>query len=392
MNMATKRSIYQELLPAWLKAKKDKKKRGEIVKHVCAVANVHPKGVARSFRRMQMRDPCAQEKRGRAAYYTTDVRAALEEVWETADECCGENLHPMIGEYVDILIRDAMWNHGDEATAKLRAMSARTVRRMTETFERSRGGGKGKSSTKPSALKSIIPIFKGPWKDLPPGYRQIDTVALCGDTLLGDFTYILSAIDTTLYWYNFRAQWNKGQHATVESLKHVECKSPVPIIEFHPDTGSEFINWVTKEHCDAVGITLTRSEPGRKNDNMYVEERNGHIVRRYLGYTRFDCPDCVPLINELFEALELFLNHFRAVKRQLSRTKAGAKYVRIFEKVALTPCQRLFAHPLVPDEVKEKQRVLHATLNPLLLKKKIDTLRKSITNQQMHHKNGQCRH
>ena len=110
MNMAIKNGIFEEMLSDWLKAKNDKKKRGEIIKQVCAVANVHPKGVARSFRRIQMRDPCARERRGRDTYYTLDVRDALHEIWEVADECCGGNLHPMIGEYVDILIRDDMWN------------------------------------------------------------------------------------------------------------------------------------------------------------------------------------------------------------------------------------------------------------------------------------------
>ena len=392
MNMAIKQGIFEELLPAWLKAKKDRGKRGEIIKHIVAVANVHPKGIARSFRRIQMRDSSTSEKRGRDTYYTRAVRNALHEIWIASDESCGENVHPMIGEYVDILIRDNLWTHDELVTAKLRSMSARTVRRMTETFKRSRGYGKGISSTKPSALKSIIPIFKGPWKDLPPGYKQIDTVALCGDTLIGDFIYALSAIDATLYWYNLRAQWNKGQHATVMSLEHVEHESPVPVIEYHPDTGSEFINWVAKHHCDENGIRLTRSEPGKKNDNMFVEERNGHVVRRYLGYTRFDCPDCLPLINELFEVLELYLNHFRAVKRQISRTRVGAKYVRTFEKVPLPPYQRLLTHPLVSDAVKAQMRAVHATLNPLLLKRTIDTVLKDITNQQSCHKNGWCHH
>ena len=392
MNMATKQGIFEELLPEWLKARNDKQKRGDIIAHIRAVTKAHPKGIPRSFRRVQMRDPAARESRGRSVFFTPDARAALKTVWLAGDECCGENLHPMIGEYVDILVRDRMWPHDEVATHKLRTMSARTARRMAESFERSRSSGKGKSSTKPSALKSIIPIFKGPWKDLPPGVRQIDTVALCGDTLLGDFTYILSAIDVTLYWLNLRAQWNKGQEATLASIEHVERSSPIPVTEFHPDTGSEFINWLCKEHCDVRGIRMTRSEPGRKNDNMMVEERNGHIVRRYLGYTRFDCPKCVPLINELCETLESYLNHFHAVKRQLTRERVGSKYVRTFEKVARTPYQRLLVHPLVSDEVKEKVRAVHATLNPLLLKRKIDTLLKDITNQQTRHRNGSCRH
>jgi hypothetical protein len=392
MNMATKRSIFEELLPEWLAARNDKKKRGEIINRIRGVTKAHPKGVARSFRRMQMRDPCAEECRGRSTYYTPDVRAALKDIWLAADECCGENLHPMISEYVDILVRDGMWHHDEVATKKVRMMSARTVRRMTETFERSRGKGKGMSSTKPSALKSLIPIFKGPWRDLPPGMRQIDTVALCGDTLLGNFIYVLSAIDVCLYWLNLRGQWNKGQEATLRSLEHVEKTSPVPIAEYHPDTGSEFINWLAKGHCEKLGIRLSRSEPGRKNDNMYVEERNGHIVRRYLGYTRFDCPRCVPLINELCEMLELYLNHFRAVRRQLSRERVGARYVRTFERVAQTPYQRLLAHPSVSEAVKKQQQEVHAAFNPLLLKRKIDTLLRSITNQQLRHRNGGCRH
>lgn len=390
--MATQNAIYQELLPAWLKAKKDKKKRGEIIRHVCAIADVHPKSVARSFRRIQMRTSGETEHRGRHAYYTPDVRAALKTVWFAADDCCGENLHPLIGEYIDILIRDKMWDHSSTATAKLRGMSVRTTRRMTEQFERSRGKGKGLSATKPSALKSIIPIFKGPWKDLPPGVKQIDTVALCGDTLRGDFIYILSAIDVTLYWYNLRAQWNKGQYATVSSLEHVERASPVAVVEYHPDTGSEFINWVAKAHCDLRKIRLSRSESGKKNDNMYVEERNGHVVRRYLGYTRYDCLDCVPLMNTLLDTLELYLNHFRAVKRQLSRTRVGAKYVRTFERCAQTPYQRLLQHPSVATEVKAHVQILHATLNPLLLKQKIDRLRTVIIDQHTRHKKGLCQH
>jgi hypothetical protein len=392
MNMAIKKGIFEEHLAAWQKAKNNKKERGEIIKHLCFVAGVHPKGIPRSFKRLEKRERQDQEKRGRDVYYTPDVRAALKDVWIAGDECCGENLHPMIGEYIDIFIRDADWRHSDEATGKLRAMSARTTRRMTEQFERSRGQGKGISTTKPSALKNIIPIFKGPWNDLLPGYRQIDTVALCGDSLSGDFIYVLTAIDVALYWVNLRAQWNKGQEVTLESLTHVEKASPVRVTDYHPDTGSEFINWLTKEHCDKEHIHLSRSEPGKKNDNMYVEERNGHVVRKYLGYTRFDCPDCVPLINKLFDVLELYLNHFHAVKRQIKRERVGAKYVRTFEKVAKTPYQRLIAHPHVSEEDKEAARLIHETLNPLRLKRKIDTLLKDIYQQQSRHKNGLCGH
>ena len=116
---------------------------------------------------------------------------------------------------------------------------------------------------------------------------------------------------------------------------------------------------------------MTRSEPGKKNDNMYVEERNGHVVRKYLGYTRFDCREVVDMINELYDVLALYLNHFQAVRRTLTKERVGAKYKRTYEKIARTPYTRMLEHSDVTESVKKKLREEHAKLNPLVLKKKI---------------------
>jgi hypothetical protein len=390
MNMATKRNIFEEHLTRWLKAKGNKQKRGEITTHICFVTGIHRNSVPRAFKRLQLRDPLIEDKRGRATYYTPDVTAALKDVWEAGDEACGELLHPEIPEYVAALIRDGLWTHSTEATTKLLAMSERTIKRRVCAFERSRGFGKGISATKPSELKAIIPIFKGPWKDLPPGHMQIDTVAHCGSTLLGDFVFSLSAIDAATYWTSTRAQWNKGQEATVASMQSINETLPFVWREAHPDTGSEFINWHCKQWCDTEDIAMSRSEPGKKNDNMYVEERNNHIVRRYFGYRRFDCPLVVPLMNEFYRVQGLYSNHFKAVRRQVSRERVGSKYVRRYEKVAKTPYQRVLEHTAVEESVKEKLRAEHATLNPLTLKREMDRLLEMVNNQQTRHDHRLC--
>ncbi len=390
MNMATKQDIFQEHLKAWRASRGTRKKRGEIIGHLCFVTGMHRNSVSRKFRTIQMRDPRLPERRGRREIYTPDVTAALKDVWDAGDEACGELLHPQIREYVPILQRDRLWKHSGEATEKLLRMSEHTVRRRVADFEKERGIRKGLSSTKPSALKAIIPIFKGLWKDLPPGHRQIDTVAHCGETLLGDFAYSLSAIDAAAYWTNTRSQWNKGQEATRKNLEVIRDASPCPTLSVHPDTGSEFINWNLKGWCDTEGIEMTRSEPGRKNDNMYVEERNGHVVRRYMGYRRFDCPEVVPLMNDFWKVTDLYLNHFKAVRRQIEKVRVGAKYVRKYEKVARTPYQRMLDHPAVDEAVKEKLRQEHATLNPLLLKREMDRLLEIVNNQQTRHDHRLC--
>lgn len=386
MNMATKNDIFQEFLNEYLQA--DKERKGAILTHVTAVTKLTRKGAIKRFRRRQLESVTDTESRGRPVYYTPDVTAALRDVWDAAGEPCGELLHPMIGEYVNIFIRDRMWHHSDEATAKVCAMKEHTVRRRVSEFVRTRPTDKGLSSTKPSHLKSIIPIFKGPWHGLKPGSGQLDTVAHCGDTLRGDYIHTVSYIDAPTYWIVSRAQWNKGKEATLKSMEGIRARLPVPWVLAHPDTGSEYINWLVKEWCDTHGIELSRSEPNKKNDNMYIEERNGHVVRKYVGYTRLDYRDVVSLVNELYDVLGLYLNHFQAVRRTTEKVRIGARYKRRYEKIPKTPYERMLEHPDVPEVVKEKLRTVHATLNPLVLKQEIDTLITKIMKKQRAHGAG----
>lgn len=388
--MATKTDVFREHLEAWMTARADRKKRGDIISHLSFVTGMHRNSISRKFKKIQTQDPTRGERRGRPTIYTPDVTAALRQLWDVGDQVCGELLHPMIKEFAEILTRDDFWSHSTDATGKLLRMSEHTVRRRVNLFEKERGVRKGLSGTKPSALKSIIPIFKGPWRDLPPGHKQIDTVAHCGDTLLGDFAYSLSVIDACAYWSNTRAQWNKGQEATRASMESIQNALPSRWLSAHPDTGSEFINWHVKGWCDTNHIDMSRSEPGKSNDNMYVEERNGHVVRRYFGYRRFDCPEVVPLMNEFWVVADLYLNHFKAVRRQVEKLRVGAKYVRKYEKVAKTPYRRMLEHPEVTEEVKERLRQEHAALNPLLLKREMDRLLESVHNQQTRHTNRLC--
>jgi len=383
--MATKQDIFVEHLNEWLKAEKDRKRRREITDHIVFTAKVHRKSVSRSFRRIQMKDTTKEERRGRKTYYTPDVLSALKDVWEAGGRVCGELLHPQIAEYVHVLKRDKMWPHCEEATNKLLEMSERTVKRKTVKLAQAHGENRGRSGTKPSSLKTIIPIFKGPWKDLHPGQGQLDTVAHCGDTLLGDFIFTLNYTDAATYWTIIRAQWNKGQHTTVESMKQIKSRLPFLWVMAHPDTGGEFINWVAKDWCEKEGIQLTRSEPGKKNDNMFVEERNGHIIRRYLGYARLDNMESVPVVNELCETLELYTNHWKAVKRQVSRERVGSKYVRTYEPTAKTPYARVMERNDISDEIKRHLKKQHDALNPLVLKQRIDTLVFMILKLNSHH-------
>jgi len=313
------------------------------------------------------------EKRGRKTYYTPDVSLALKTIWEASSQICGELLHSVIEEYVLILKRDSMWKHSKEHTIKLLEMSEATVKRRVSSFMKLKIPRRGKSSTNPSNLKEIIPIFTGPWKDKPPGYGQIDTVVHCGNSLAGDLVYSVNYTDVSTLWVTFCAQWNKGQRATRDSLKRIKEKLPFKIFGMHPDTGSEFINWFLKDWCNENKIELTRSRPYHKNDNAYVEQKNGHVIRRFLGYTRFEQQEVVKLMNEIYDLLEVYLNHFVPSKKLIEKVRIGSKYRRRYGK-AKTAYKRVLEHKDINQEVKDKLTLQHNQLNPLLLKKKLDTL------------------
>lgn len=370
--METKKNIFREHLAVWLKARKDKKKRSEIIQHICFVAGVHSKSVPRSFKRMQIADSGRGERRGRTRIYGTDVTAALRDISDATGNSCGENLHSVIEEYIAILKRDGMWHHSKEATKKLLRMSMATVKRRAGKFAHVRTMVRGKSTTKPGNIKSLIPIRSGPWNDAQTGTIQIDTVAHCGDTVAGDFVYTVNASDVPTLWGGRRAQWNKGQEQTVRSMEAIDGEILFDIAEWHPDTGSEFINWHCKGWAEARGQRLTRSRPNRKNDNCFVEERNGHIVRKWVGYMRFEEQEIIPALNSFYNVLTPYLNHFIASKRIVSKERIGAKWKIVREKKSLTPYQRVIARRDVSDETKAKLRAEHDQLNPVILKREID--------------------
>lgn len=387
MTMETKNNIFLEHLKTWLAAAGDKKKRGEIVNNICFVAGIHPKSVPRSFKRIQLQDPAHEEQRGRKTYYTPDVIAALKQVWEIGSESCGENLHPLIAEYVECAKQDMRWTHDEIATTKLLKMSCATVKRRTANFKRKYFLLHGKSTTQRGTIHALIPIRIGPWSTAPIGTMQIDTVAHCGSSIAGAFIYTVNSTDVATLWGARRAQWNKGQEATVGSMKKIAEEILFPVVEWHPDSGSEFINWHCKDWCMERGELLTRSRPNHSNDNCFVEERNGHTIRRWIGYARLDAPEVVTALNLVYDMLTPYCNHFVASKRTVSKERIGARWKVKREPRAKTPYQRVLERDDVSNEIKLQLQLEHELLNPLVLKREIDLRLKKVFNLQKHYGN-----
>jgi transposase InsO family protein len=175
--------------------------------------------------------------------------------------------------------------------------------------------------------------------------------------------YTLNFTDYKTYWIGLHAQMGKGQFVTVESLKYIKkYQLPFGMLSIHPDTGSEFINYHMKACCDELKIDMTRSRPGHCNDNMCVEERNGHVVRKKIGYIRIDCDESVIVLNKYYDKLYLLSNHFIAVRRTKEKVRIGSKYQRKFE-IPRTPYQMVMVSNEISDIQKRNLKKIHESLN-----------------------------
>lgn len=373
--MGAKNEVFDRYKFEYAHGSKAAKK--EILDKVCDTTKMHRKAAIRKFQRLLFRRRRETESRGRPVKYGKDVDAALYSVWEVGAHCCAELLIAQVATYTEALVALDRWPHSDVATGLLRAMSLGEMKRRIKTF-RKKHRIKGKTSTTPSTIKRKVRVYAGPWRTRPPGHRQFDSVVHCGDKLQGDMVYTINGVDTALLWSNRRAQWNKGEVATLTSVEYIESQIPSCDLSRHADSGSEFLNFYFLDESERAHVSVTRCRVGKKNDNAFVEERNGNVIRKWIGYERYDCLEHVDALNALYEKLDLYLNHFQAVRRCIKRERVGAKYVRVYDKPQ-TPYQRALEHTHVSEEAKATLRAIHATLNPVTLLAEIAKLKEQLS-------------
>jgi transposase InsO family protein len=355
-----------------------KVERSKILNTVCETTDLHRKSAVRKFGRIFSTKKFAVEHRGRPVKYGPDVTAALFDVWEVGARCCAENLHSQVVIYLDALKALGKWKHADAATKLLAHMSLGEMKRRTKSLVK-KHGAKGKTTTTSSTIKKKVRVYAGPWRGREPGHRQFDTVVHCGDILKGDMAYTVHGVDPAILWSNRRAQLNKGEEATLANVEYIEKQIPSDTKSRHSDSGSEFLNYYFLDETEKSHIDQTRSRSGKKNDNAFIEERNGHIVRKWIGYERYDTPAQVDALNAVYEKLDLYLNHFQAVRRCIKRERIGAKYVRVYD-TPQTPYARALAHKHISRSHKERLCAEHALLNPVTLLKEIATLKAALSN------------
>jgi len=238
---------------------------------------------------------------------------------------------------------------------------------------------KGRSTTRPGTLlKKSIPIRTfTDWDEAKPGFFEVDLVSHDGGAVRGDFIQSLNFTDISTGWDEMIAVKNKAQRWVFSGIETIKERLPFSILGIDSDNGAEFINDHLLRYCEKEQITFTRSRPYRKNDSCFVEQKNYSVIRRAVGYARYDTDKELNILNELYNYLRLYVNFFQPVRKLIKKERIGSKVIKKYDE-AKTPYRRVLASPDIEDEIKMKLRKEYDMLNPAELKRKITKLQNKL--------------
>jgi hypothetical protein len=319
-------------------------------------------------------------KRNRQRTYDDKVLLALKKIWFIMDCICGKRLAPILNELVPVLERFGEIELEDEIRQKLLKISPATIDRILSE-DKKRQALKTRSKTKPGTLlKHHISIRTfSQWDEQRPGFMEMDLVGHEGGESCGDYIQTLDMTDVCTGWTETQAVKNKAQLWVFEAIEQIRERLPFPLLGIDSDNAGEFINSHLYRYCQKEKITFTRARAYRKNDNCYVEQKNYSVVRRAVGYHRYDTEEEQKLLNELYCHLRFYTNYFQPVMKLLEKARIGSKVTKKYDKPK-TPYQRVLESPDVDKEKKKELRHEYAKLNPAELKRQITRIQNKLKN------------
>lgn len=228
---------------------------------------------------------------------------------------------------------------------RLLQMGEATIERTLASLKRQLRRA-GQSGTVPSHMREEVEVSLEHLDVSEPGHVQVDTVAHCGGSLSGQFAWTVTCTDMATGFVHCFAVWHKNVKQIIAGLQKFEGVAPFRIKSWRFDNGTEFLNHAvidefTTRREESERIKIYRSRSYKKNDQCYVEQKNGDVVRRHVGYGRLDSPELLSVLNSLYaNHLNDLLNHFTPQAKRKSRKRVGGAVRRKHDKPR-TPLARL---------------------------------------------------
>ena len=349
------------------------KEKTIILNEFCQNCNYHRKHAIRLLKKFKRFRKPKQKRPGRPSIYRASLIKPLEKIWLTANLPCSKRLKAILPLWLPAYIEE-FGNLPLDVITALSNISATTIDRILKPF-RVKYRGRGRSTTKPGTLlRKQIPIKTNQWDETRPGFLEADSIAHCGESLLGQFAYTLNFVDIATSWNEQRAVWGKGEAGVLKQIEDIEKRLPFPLLGFDSDNGKEFLNYHLMRHFTKrrKPIQFTRSRPYHKDDNAHVEQKNWTHVRQWLGYQRLENPDVIPLMNDLYTTeWKWFHNFFCPSVKLIEKKVVASKTIKKYD-TPKTPYQRVLESPDVAPSIKRSLKEQYSTLNPFRLRKIIE--------------------
>jgi hypothetical protein len=350
--------------------------KGRILDELTATTGWHRKHAVRALSAAGMNRtglPLSEEATGasepassRRRKYAS-VRDALIALWEASDRVCGKRLVSTIPALLPALERHCRLKLTSEERALLVTMSAATIDRMLIDVKVAAAGGRRRRVGFYSAIRREVPIRTfNDWANPPPGFCEIDMVAHGGTSVAGSFIQTLTMVDIATGWTECLPLVTRDGSLVVEAMTRAQSLFPWVICGADFDNDSAFMNDVVVPWCRAQKIEVTRSRAYKKNDQAFVEQKNGAVVRRLVGYGRFDGVETARVMARLYAAARQYVNFFQPSFKLKEKRREGAKVIKRYHPPA-TPYERALAHPKLAPAVKRRLRAAYRTLDPVQL-------------------------
>jgi hypothetical protein len=247
------------------------------------------------------------------------------------------------------------------------AISAATIDRLLSDVKVAASGGKRRRAGFYSAIRREVPIRTfNDWKSPPPGFCEVDMVAHGGTSVAGSFIQTLTMVDVATGWTECLPLVTRDGSLVVEAMKHAQSLFPWLLRGVDFDNDSAFMNDVVVPWCRKQKLEVTRSRAYKKNDQAFVEQKNGAVVRRLMGYGRFDGLETARVMARLYAAARLYVNFFQPSFKLKEKRREGAKVIKRYHAPS-TPYERAVAHPKVATAVKTRLRDQYRSLDPIAL-------------------------
>ena len=255
---------------------------------------------------------------------------------------------------------------------RLFSVSASTIDRLLRPVRVKAGSRRRLRRRKKMGSRVPVRTFTD-WNQPGPGYLEIDLVAHGGGIVTGAFIHSLVVTDVSSGWTEAVPLLAREQSQVVEGLEAISSVFPMPVRGIDSDNDSVFINETLVQYCVDRDIEFTRSRAYRKNDQAWIEQKNGSVIRRFVGHERYSGPAAGQTLANLYGTVRLYVNYFQHSFQSLTKSRNGGSVARRYSKLA-TPCDCLLCRGEVSDEMKNRLRRFRAALDPVSL---LHSMRKS---------------